>query len=228
MIKKDKDNLNKQKKNKRGLKLSYFIFIVLFIILAVIYFLRSLEEKSLYNFDFPFFSNKNMQIENNLEEQEDNLSYEEDFDDPLGDNLYEVEIICNDCFECTNSDELAKKLDQYRIFLANADSMISKFRNNENYALELENFTAMEHPKEIKNILDMLKIYNDQLMQEQSSTQEIILFPNNHFLSKLIKITKISTENNKNLEMKKHILEKLIIFSNYVHATDLQNKFLNR
>ncbi|RTK92399.1 MAG: hypothetical protein EKK61_04600 [Rickettsiales bacterium] len=237
MIKKDKNNLINQKdvvqkESKRDQKFGYFIFIILFVILAIIYFLRYLEEKSLYNVDSPSILNEINQVEDSSENQvdnlyENNLSYEEDFDDPLGDNLYEDEIICKDCFECTKSDDLNKKIDQYRIFLANADRMISKFRNNENYALELENFNSMEHPEEIKNILNMLKIYNDQLMQEQSITQEMILFPNNNFLSKIIKITKISVEDNKHLEMKKQILERLIIFSDYIYAADLQNKFLN-
>lgn len=238
MNKKDKKKYTEQKdivkkENRRIKKLSWFVFIILFTILAIIQLFQYLNKVPVVNIDPPSISNEVIQAPEAQVEQteniitEDLLSYEEDFCNNLYDDLYEDEIAYNDCFDYLSSTGFTNKLKRYRVFLANADKMISKFRNNENYENELKHISEIEHPEEIKDILNMLKIYNDQLVQEHNSTQEIILFPENKFLSKLFKITKISEEDNQNIKMKKQIHEKLKIFSNYIYTEELQDKFLN-
>ena len=130
--------------------------------------------------------------------------------------------------ELFNKNILQKQLTQYRLYLFNANELLTKFRNDEEFGAELAHFKLLTHPREINNILLNLQQYNEILAKIVTDKKEIqVKIFGITFTKKILKITKLQEVDYKQIELKKQISDKLFIFINYIYALELQNRFIN-
>ncbi len=228
MLNKDKTKIEKNE-SKRVKKLSWLILIFMIIIIIIIQAFQYLNQEYILSLKDSEISQDELKIVEKVDEEKLNNEIDltqEHLSTPK--SLDKIETITNHFLVETNASNNLEKLNQYRLFLANAAKIINKFDHNENYGAELNIFNQIEHPHKIKYMLYMLIKYNNQLSVQRTTKEEITYFLNNSFLSKLFRITKIPSNNNKNIELKNQILDKMEMFSDYIYSIELQNKFLNK
>ncbi len=125
-------------------------------------------------------------------------------------------------------ENVAKELDEYRLYLANANKLISNFRDSNPYDAELKKLKSHKFPAHIKKIVALLDEYKPYLLEE-NPIEPIEIKPfDSALLSKFIKIKKIPLQNEQQRALKQDIEMRLKIFTEYLYSDDLQNSFVNR
>lgn len=152
--------------------------------------------------------------------------------EPEARHPYEVEV---------EKDELAKKnidssekqirlisgLNNYRLFLANAERLMTKFRQDQLFYNELRFFNSITHPSMIKNTLLLLDDYNKMLSNpECECTDKFVEIFSSKLMSKFIKVTKISKTREEQKQLKDGINENLPVLINYIYSSELQGSFI--
>ena len=123
---------------------------------------------------------------------------------------------------------VAKELDEYRLYLANANKLIANFRDSNLYEIELKKLKAHKLPDHIKKIVDLLDEYSTYASEEKSlETTQVKPFDSD-LLSKFIKIKKVPLQNEQQAALKQDIEMRLKVFTEYLYSDDLQNSFVNR
>jgi hypothetical protein len=145
---------------------------------------------------------------------------------------YEIEVE-RDEFAEQNADSSEKQaklvsvLNNYRLFLANADELIAKFRQDKVFYNELIVFNSSTHPERIKNILFLLEDYNKMLSNmECVATDKFVKFFSSKPWNKFIKITKICKGSEDRKQLKDEINKNLDVFINYIYSLELQESFI--
>lgn len=169
--------------------------------------------------------------ESELDKDDKDLEVEEGME-PEAKNPYEIEV---------EKDELAKKnidssekqtqliaeLNDYRLFLANAQRLISKFREDQIFYNELRFFNSITHPNMVKNTLLLLDDYNKILSNPECvETDKFVKIFSSKLLSKFVKVTKISKASEDQKQLKDGISENLPVLINYIYSSELQGSFI--
>ena len=173
----------------------------------------------------PSFAPNNDEIESSI------LPAAEDKKD-LSQNPYEAQI--DKDYHKDEQHEYSKhqaktinELNNYRLFLANAGSLINKFKEEKTYTKDLMIFNSVNHPQMIKNILMLLDDYNKTLFpSECKPTDRLLTFFSTKPLNKFIKITKITEDTKSQRQLKDGINESLPILINYIYSLELQENFV--
>ena len=152
--------------------------------------------------------------------------------EPEAKHPYEIEV---------EKDELAKKnidssekqiqligeLNNYRLFLANAQRLITKFREDQIFYNELRFFNSITHPNMVKNTLLLLDDYNKILSNPECvETDKFVKIFSSKLLSKFVKVTKISKASEDQKQLKDGISENLPVLINYIYSSELQGSFI--
>ncbi len=169
--------------------------------------------------------------ESELDKYDRDLEVEEGME-PEAKHPYEIEI---------EKDELAKKnidssekqiqligeLNNYRLFLANAQRLITKFREDQIFYNELRFFNSITHPNMVKNTLLLLDDYNKILSNPECvETDKFVKIFSSKLLSKFVKVTKISKASEDQKQLKDGISENLPVLINYIYSSELQGSFI--
>lgn len=123
------------------------------------------------------------------------------------------------------SETLANNLNDYRIFLANMNDMMTKFSKDVDYSDNLAIITQIDFPPKIKDIIEMLEAYNKMIEAEKAKSEQVLLFNSNIF-EKFLKITKESPSHGEMKELKIKIEKNLDLLNDYIFSSDLQEMFL--
>ena len=145
---------------------------------------------------------------------------------------YEIEVE-RDEFVKQNADSSEKQaklvsvLNNYRLFLANADELLAKFRQDKVFYNELKIFNSSSHPERIKNTLFLLEDYNKMLsnMECVANDKFVKIFSSKPW-NKFIKITKICKASEERKQLKDEINKDLAVFINYIYSLELQESFI--
>ncbi len=233
-----------QKKNNNGAKL--VLFIICIILVAGYFSLNDLIDlqKLFVNDNIEESQPKNIDIvkEDNIEKapSEDNLENHtlvgietfapveaiERFPQNIVEDLSPyngTEFI--DANNWLNHEDLMKKIDNYRIFLANANELMHKFSEDIEYSKNLIAFLDFDFPKEVQEIIFMLQEYNKMLQNCGAKTEKVFIF-NTDIFDKFLKIDKVTDQAKKMLALKKEIEDKKTIFDGYIFSSTVQESFL--
>ncbi len=122
---------------------------------------------------------------------------------------------------------MLSELNNYRLFLANAERLITKFRQDQIFYNELRFFNSIAHPNMIKNTLLLLDDYNKMLSNpECECTDKFVEVFSSKLMSKFIKVTKISKTREEQKQLKEGINENLPVLINYIYSAELQESFI--
>ena len=123
--------------------------------------------------------------------------------------------------------KLVSVLNNYRLFLANADELVAKFRQDKGFYNELRVFNSIIHPDMIKNTLSLLEDYNKMLSNmECAATDKFVDIFSSKPWNKFIKITKICKASEEREQLKDEINKNLAVFINYIYSPELQESFI--
>lgn len=168
---------------------------------------------------------------NELDEDSGDITSSEDTEQEAI-HPYEIEV---------EKDELAKKnidspekqvlliseLNNYRLFLANAQRLITKFTQDQVFYNELRFFNSIKHPNMVKNTLLLLDDYNRILSNpECKETDKFVEIFSSKPLNKFVKVTKISKAREEQKQLKDGIVENLPVLIDYMYSSELQGNFV--
>lgn len=121
---------------------------------------------------------------------------------------------------------LKSKFNEYRIFLSNANSIITKFNAGDNYDFELKSFKKHIHPSHINEIVKLLESYGSLQNKLVNSDEEEVDSIQAKLLAKFVKIRKTDPVDSEFLNIKSKIDERLDIFTNYLYSQSLQDSLV--
>ncbi len=169
--------------------------------------------------------------ENELDRENGDLTVAEN-KEPEARHPYEIEVEKDELAE-KNIDSSEKQLrlisglNNYRLFLANAERLMTKFRQDQLFYNELRFFNSITHPNMIKNTLLLLDDYNKMLSNpECECTDKFVEIFSSKLMSKFIKVTKISKTKEEQKQLKDGINENLPVLINYIYSSELQGSFI--
>ncbi|MCP5369331.1 MAG: hypothetical protein H6909_01385 [Rickettsiaceae bacterium] len=113
-------------------------------------------------------------------------------------------------------------LNHYILFLANANQLLIKLYEGDDYSQELIELQKIEHPQEIQEILK----HFESLIANNISAKEEVIKPFGNFLSNFIKVTK-KKETISNYKVRIQLIKNNInILTEYLYSPGLQEKFI--
>ena len=129
-----------------------------------------------------------------------------------------------DSSESTKEIMLNHNLNEYRLYIANANKLIDKFKANKNYELELEILKRRQLPGRVESVISLLELYNQQLIENKINTDNIIKPFNSKILAQFVTIKKIPVGQKEQNDLKTN----LDILTNYIFSSELQDSFLSK
>jgi hypothetical protein len=129
-----------------------------------------------------------------------------------------------DSSESTKEIMLNYNLNEYRLFIANANKLIDKFKANKNYELELEIFKKRQLPARVESVISLLELYNQQLIENKINTDNIVKPFNSKILAQFVTIKKIPVGQKEQNNLKTN----LDILTDYIFSSELQDSFLSK
>ena len=124
--------------------------------------------------------------------------------------------------------DIRNTFNSYRLYLANANKLVGKFRSDKNYSAELYLLKKQTFPSHIERIISMLEQYNSILTDSLPYQKTDIELFNSKIFAKFIKITKIPNHIYGERRLKNNIMNSLDIFTDYLFSSDLQENFINQ
>ena len=177
------------------------------------------------------FSPDEKELDKELDTENEDLVIAENME-PEARHPYEIEVEKDELAE-KNIDSSEKQirlisgLNNYRLFLANAERLMTKFRQDQLFYNELRFFNSITHPNMIKNTLLLLDDYNKMLSNpECECTDKFVEIFSSKLMSKFIKVTKISKTKEDQKQLKDGINENLPVLINYIYSPELQGSFI--
>lgn len=137
----------------------------------------------------------------------------------------QVKSTTSDNTKIVSGVNVSKKLNDYRIYLANTHALLYKFSKNQPYYENLEIVAQIQLPKEFEKVIEMFKKYNEMLVANDKNYEQIQLFGTNIF-SKFLKIQKETDSYKEMKTLKVKIEDKIDLFSCYLFSLELQRQFL--
>lgn len=138
-----------------------------------------------------------------------------------------IEIIDVEAKAFDNS-ALKAKINDYRIFLSNANKLIEKYKANQNFTTELNIFKDPIHPTHINETIKLLESYNTLLAKKSNNIVNQV--KTDTFLKKLfakfVKIKKVEHNDEELLKVKANIDERLDTFTDYIYSQKLQDNLV--
>lgn len=158
---------------------------------------------------------------------EDELEENEEGDNGLSpyDQEAESEMEKDNIGDLILAENFLNNLNDYRIYLANVNSLLMKFGQHKPYTENLELVAQLELPKEVNEVLQLLGKY-DKMLNDVDPDYEDIRLMNGKYLDKFLKINKETVKHKEAEKLKGQIEAKLDILVNYMFSTELQTVFL--
>jgi hypothetical protein len=126
-----------------------------------------------------------------------------------------------------NSSALKSRVNDYRFFLNNANSLIAKYRAGEGSEEEIRIFRKhIYHPMHINEFIKMLDSYNQLLADRPVFAEKKPVSMQEKLLTKFVKIKKIDSSDAEIAELRSKIDARLEIFTNYLYSQNLQDSFV--
>lgn len=128
---------------------------------------------------------------------------------------------------------IKSKLNDYRIFLANSNRMLEKYRAEQDFANELTFFQKYPHPESVNEIIEVFEQYlylkielaeQNQIIEDEDSVNFSTFLEK--FLKKFIHIKKIPKQQQEIAKLRALIAKKLPILINYLYAEELQDSLI--
>lgn len=124
--------------------------------------------------------------------------------------------------------DIRNTFNSYRLYLANANKLVSKFRSDTNYSAELYLLKKQTFPSHIEEIILMLEQYNSVLVDSLTYQKTDVELFNSKIFAKFVKITKIPNHIYRERRLKNNIMNSLALFTDYLFSSDLQENFINQ
>lgn len=123
--------------------------------------------------------------------------------------------------------ELKSNLNEYRLYLANMNKLITKFEVDKRYDLELIKLKKQKVPLYIKEIISLLELYNKQLINNITINNEAEPL-DSKILAKFVKIKKLPGHTEEQKNDKEKMRENLSILADYIFSSEVQENFINK
>lgn len=123
------------------------------------------------------------------------------------------------------AENLINNLNDYRIYLANANEMIMKLAKNMSYSENLAIIMQVEMPPEIDEIAKMCAAYDEMLSTGKPLFEKVDVFSHRLF-DRFLKVNRETEEYKKMQELKAKIEAKIELFARYVFSPEVQGMFL--
>jgi hypothetical protein len=126
--------------------------------------------------------------------------------------------------------KLKAAFNEYRLYIANANKLLTKFAADESYSDELSLLKKIQCSAKAQEVVLLLEFYNKQLLDHNSVDNvatEIKLLDSN-LLEKIIKVKKVKISNNEQRDLKEKIKNKLHILTDYIFSPELQQSFIGK
>lgn len=130
--------------------------------------------------------------------------------------------------DSTNSVMLKHNLNEYRLYIANANKLIDKFKADKSYELEMQILKKRQLPERVEAVVLLLEAYNQQLMNKQTITDEVIKPFDSKILAQFVTIKKIPSVQQDQKTQKEVISKNINILKGYIFSSELQDSFLSK
>lgn len=120
--------------------------------------------------------------------------------------------------------DMINNLNDYRVYLANIHEFLYRLSKNQPYSKNLDIITKIQLPQEFTEMIEMSRLYNEMLIKNNRSYEEISLFGTNIF-DKFLKISKKTSDCKKMDVLKSQVEDKIKPFAEYVFSPVLQAEF---
>ena len=119
---------------------------------------------------------------------------------------------------------------EYRLYLANANKLLTKFAADESYSDELYILKKMPCSAKAQEVTLLLEFYNKQLVDQNSvdNTAIDIKVLDSNLLERLIKVKRVKMGSAEQRALKEKIQNKLHILTDYIFSVELQQSFLDK
>jgi len=125
-----------------------------------------------------------------------------------------------------DSSALKNKFNEYRIFLNNANSLIAKYKSDENFDLEIKSFKKHIHPAHINETISLFEAYNKLIIKTPVEEPKKNDSVQAKLLAKFVKIRKVDSVDSDLLDIKSKIDKRLDVFTNYLYSQTLQDNLV--
>jgi hypothetical protein len=130
--------------------------------------------------------------------------------------------------ESTKLIMLNHNLNEYRLYIANANKLIDKFKADKSYELELQILKKRLMPGRVEAVVLLLEAYNQQLVKNQTITNNVVKPFDSKVLAQFLTIKKIPSEQQGQKSSKDEISKSLNILRDYIFSSELQGSFLSK
>lgn len=245
---KEKNHISRIDESKNKLDNSSKAFIVFMVVailaISIIFATNSLEtsipapdHKQAKVQDDAIISDTNKPEENTYEvgPQAPVKHFSEDYvtedDEELDDlNPYEAGIEIeeyNSLSQAIPKQNMLKNAAAYRVFLANADKLINKYKKNEPYSEEMGRLSRQIMPTKISKVVSDLQDYNKLISNPDLKPYKDVNL-GFEFLNNLFLIKRENEEYIAVIELREKIDAELSILTDYVYSEELMNVFFNK
>jgi len=158
----------------------------------------------------------------------------ESSDDDNEENLEEVNPYVTiieeeaDPSESTKIIMLNHNLNEYRLYITNANKLIDKFKADKSYELELQVLKKRLMPGRVEAVVSLLEAYNQQLVKNQTITNNVVKPFDSKVLAQFVTIKKIPSGQEDQKNLKDEISKSLNVLKDYIFSSELQDSFLSK
>lgn len=125
-------------------------------------------------------------------------------------------------------DIMLTNLNEYRLYLANANRLIVNFMQNKTYSSELASFRKHNFPERVDRILYLFDLYNKYLVEANIENNSDAIDLGSKILNKFVKVKKIPENSLAKNKLREEIIQTLDILIEYIFSTNLQDSFLKK
>jgi hypothetical protein len=161
---------------------------------------------------------------------EDSESNDDDNEEDLEEVNPYVTIIEEeaDPSESTKIIMLNHNLNEYRLYITNANKLIDKFKADKSYELELQVLKKRLMPGRVEAVVSLLEAYNQQLVKNQTITNDVVKPFDSKVLAQFVTIKKIPSGQEDQKNLKDEISKSLNVLKDYIFSSELQDSFLSK
>jgi hypothetical protein len=127
--------------------------------------------------------------------------------------------------DVVSDSDLLNNLNDYRIYLANAQELVIKFYTDIDYSENLAIIKQLSLPQEVEEIISMLEAYNNMMRIPNDDSEKVLLF-NTDIFEKFIKIRKETPADNEKKKLRMTLENKIWLLSGYIFSPEMQEAFL--
>ena len=251
-----KSDVKKVHKNKKGKFLTSFIIILLLVGAGVLLFNVDFDElknkfnqedlgvsSAIYNEKEESFEDLGTSGDNssNSSEHQAILSFAPEEEQADGEeevtdekiesmNPYSKHVKHDDSINEKRLLKLQNAFNEYRLYLANTNKLLTKFAADESYSDELYILKRLPCSAKAQEVILLLEFYNKQLVDQNSVDNKVIDIKvlDSNLLKKLVKVKRVKMGSAEQRALKEKIQNKLHILTDYIFSAELQQSFLDK